>query len=480
MTQKADLKPLIVDLDGSLIKTDLLYETFIKAFYAKPWVILFIPFWILAGKTRLKKELAGLADLDVQCLPWNEQLIAYLREQYVLGREIVLCTGSWHTLAEKVASQFDFFSGVYGTDEATNLTGSAKASFLRDKYGDKQFAYVGNESKDLKVWAHAESAVVISDSKSLEQRAGSVCNLEKSLPTERKLSVKTILKQMRVHQWVKNALIFVPLVTSHQTTNIELLLMAALAFIAYSLCASATYILNDLADLESDRKHDKKRFRPLASGDISILQGGVLSAILLLASLLVSLQLSTWFLWSLCAYIVVTLSYSFKLKRMQTLDITVLAGLYTLRIISGAIAISLLPSFWLLAFSMFVFLCLAIIKRLSEIIKNKEKYNDETKISGRGYYITDFQVLMSLATASGMLSILVFAMYINSPEVAALYVEPYALWLVCPLFAYWIIRVLIMASRGEIDEDPIVFAIKDKRSWITGAVILLIIVLSST
>ncbi|MGH1487475.1 MAG: UbiA family prenyltransferase [Cellvibrionaceae bacterium] len=479
MTDSINLKPLIVDLDGSLIKTDLLYETFIKAFYAKPWIIFFVPLWVLSGKVRLKKELANIVDLKTQNLPWNQELVEYLSLQHAKGREIVLCTGSWHGLAKKVASHFDFFSDVYGTDDSVNLTGSEKAKFLLEKYGENEFAYVGNESKDLKVWRYADSAILVADSGSLKNTVEKTCTLEKHISSERKLSIKTILKQMRVHQWVKNSLVFVPLVTSHQT-NIELLMMASLAFIAYSLCASATYIFNDLADLEADRDHDRKKFRPLASGDLSILQGVLISIVLLSASLLISLQISVWFLWSLCAYIAITLSYSFKLKRMQTLDITVLASLYTLRIISGAIAISLLPSFWLLAFSMFVFLCLAIVKRLSEIIKNKEKYADDTKISGRGYYIADFHVLMSLATASGMLSILVFAMYINSPEVASLYSEPYALWLICPLFAYWIIRVLIMASRGEIDEDPIVFAIKDKRSWVTGAIIFLIIVLSST
>jgi 4-hydroxybenzoate polyprenyltransferase len=253
-----------------------------------------------------------------------------------------------------------------------------------------------------------------------------------------------------------------------------------MAVIAYGLCASATYILNDLADLESDRKHSQKRFRPLAAGELSIPKGIILSSLLLLGSALISLQLPIWFLWSLCAYIAITLSYTFKLKRMQTLDITVLASLYTIRIISGAFAVNLLPSFWLLAFSMFFFLCLAIIKRLSEIIINKEMYDEKTKLSGRGYYTTDFQILMSLATASGMLSILVFSLYINSPAVTTLYNNPYALWLICPLFAYWVIRILIMATRGEIDEDPIVFTINDKCSWATGATILLIVLFSST
>ena len=479
MNADIDVKPLVVDLDGSLIKTDLLYETCVKACYQAPWIVFLLPFWLFAGKARLKQELASRVELDTKHLPWNSELIAYLEEQHSRGRDIILCTGSWYTLAERVAEHFPFFSSVYGSSGTVNLTGSAKASFLLEKYGDKQFAYVGNEIKDVKIWRNADSAIVVGHSQSLEQKAKESCRIEKVLSNGRMFSLKAILRQMRVHQWVKNALIFVPLVTSHQTTNVELLMNAILAFLAYSLCASSTYILNDLADLESDRKHDKKKNRPLASGDISIVQGGVLSVLLLLMSLLISLQLSQWFLLSVATYIFITLSYSFQLKRVHTLDITVLAGLYTLRIISGAIAVSMFPSFWLLAFSMFVFLCLAIIKRLSEIIKNKDKYDNKTKISGRGYYVTDFPVLMSLATASGMLSILVFAMYINSPEVASLYTTPYSLWLICPLFAYWMIRVLVLAARGKIDEDPIVFAIKDKRSWVMGGIILLIVFLSS-
>jgi 4-hydroxybenzoate polyprenyltransferase len=472
-------KPLVVDLDGSLIKTDLLHETFIKAFYKKPWVVFCIPLWLLSGKAYLKQRLANAIDLDAKHLPWNETLVLYLQEQHGNGREIILCSGSWHSLAEKVAKHFPFFSAAYGTDLAVNLTGKNKADFLIKKYGDKNFSYVGNEKKDLSIWKHACSAVIVSDSASLKEKAEAACLIEKVFPSDRMLSVKTVLKQMRIHQWVKNTLVFVPLITSHQVTDLGLFFSVLLVFVAYNFCASGTYILNDLSDLESDRKNSKKRFRPLAAGNLSIFQGLIFAFLLLLASFLIALQLPASFAWCLLAYTFITLCYSFKLKRIQTVDITVLASLYTLRIISGAAAINILPSFWLLAFSMFIFLCLAIIKRLSEIINAKDKYDKKTKLSGRGYYVTDLQVLMNLSTASGMLSVLVLAMYINSPEIIALYSEPYTLWLLCPLFGYWIIRILIMASRGEVDEDPILFAIKDSRSWVTGIIILLIVSFAS-
>ena len=478
MSTSSHSKILAVDLDGSLANTDLLHESLIKAFYATPWIIFLLPFWLLKGKTKLKQELAVRSELNVDSLPYNQDLIEYLEQEKHKGREIILCTGSWHTLAEQVCEKFSFFSGFYGSDENGNLTGSNKAKLLLETYGEKNFSYVGNEKKDLKIWEHADSAVVISKSDSLSKLAEKACPVEKTILRE-KTSLKIVNKQIRIHQWVKNLLVFVPLVTSHQTTDMSLLFSVLLGFFAYSFCASATYILNDLSDLESDRKHHKKCFRPLACGALSITQGLVISAILLIASIIISLFLPPWFLLTLVLYIVITLSYSFKLKRLQTIDITILASLYTLRIISGAAAINILPSFWLLAFSMFVFLCLAIIKRLSEIYKSKDKQEGDFKLSGRGYYISDFPILMSLASTSGILSVLVFAMYINSPEVAALYAEPYALWLICPLFGYWIIRIVIMASRGQIDEDPIVFAIKDRRSWVTGFIILLIIFASS-
>ncbi|EGG93426.1 integral membrane protein [gamma proteobacterium IMCC1989] len=470
---------LAVDLDGSLINTDLLHESVIKLVFTKPWLIAFLPFWLLSGKAYLKQQLDKAVTLDTEHLPWNLELIQYLETEKKAGRTIVLCTGSWQSLADKIASRFSFFTAAYGSSSEINLTGSDKANFLIEHYGEKNFSYVGNESLDVKIWQHAKSAVVVNASSTLIDKASAVCTVEKVISSDQSLSIRSILKQIRIHQWVKNALIFVPLITSHQLSDAGLFINATIAFIAYGLCASATYIINDLADLTSDRKSDKKKNRPLACGKITIPQGIIISAILLLSSLTVAAQLNVWFLFSLLTYIAVTLSYSFKLKRLQSLDITILASLFTLRIISGALAVEILPSFWLLAFSMFIFLCLALIKRLSEVINNQEKYSKETKLSGRGYYIGDFQVLMSLATASGMLSVLVFAMYINSPETILLYSEPYALWLLCPLFAYWIIRIIIMASRGEVDEDPILFAIKDSRSWVTGILILLIIFTSS-
>jgi len=274
-------KNLVVDLDGSLIKTDLLLETFIKAIYSKPWLIFWVPFWLIKGKTTLKKQLAQVTQIDAAALPYNQALVKYLEEQHAEGRCIILCTGSWHSLAQQVATHFPFITHIYGSDEKTNLTGTQKATFLTEKYGENNFSYVGNEDKDLKIWKHSDTAIVVSNNASLKVKAEELCKIEQSFSTG-KASIKAVIKQIRAHQWVKNFLIFIPLITSHQITNSSLFLSAVIAFIAFSLCASATYILNDLADLESDRKHPKKKFRPMASGDISILQGLFLLYYLLL------------------------------------------------------------------------------------------------------------------------------------------------------------------------------------------------------
>ena len=430
------------------------------------------------GKTRIKAELAAVADIDINGLPFNQELITYLKSQQQAGRNIILCTGAWHTLAQKVHEKFPFFSEYYATTRNVNLTGKNKAALLLDKFGEKNFSYVGNESKDKKIWQWANNAIVVSGSRKLVSQVEALCTIEKVIvPSQPSLFV--ILKSIRVHQWVKNILIFVPLAAAHQLTNLPLLLNSFLAFLSFSFCASATYLINDLADLESDRQHQKKSKRPLASGVLSIKSGLLLCALLFCLSFSICAILPIYYTFCLCLYVAITVAYSYKLKRLQTIDITILASLYTLRILVGGAAIEIEPSFWLLSFSMFVFFCLAIVKRVSEIIRNIEKHEPTTKITGRGYYASDLHVLISLGASAGMLSVLVIAMYINSPAVTVLYQQPFFLWFICPIFGYWIVRILIMASRGEVDEDPIVFAINDWRSWLAGVLICVIVIIAS-
>jgi len=471
--------PLIVDLDGSLIKTDLLYESFIRNLFARPWVLVFLPLWIFHGIAYLKHRLASDVHIDVTALPYNQELLAYLQRQKDNGRKLVLCTGSNEQLADAISRYLGIFDETHGSGKDYNLTGSRKAEFLRKRFGDQGFAYVGNEPKDLRVWRFASSAVVVGASPSLAQSASQVCGLENRISVN-SASIGVFMKQIRIHQWVKNLLLFVPLLTSQKFVELQALTDALLGFVCFGLCASATYIINDLSDLDSDRVHQTKRNRPLASGELPIKTALLLCFTLFLAAGALLMQLPVWFAVVLALYTATTLGYSFLFKRLQTVDTVVLASLYTVRILAGAAVIAVYPSYWLLAFSMFVFLCLALVKRISEICRKQlEIESAEEQIRGRGYYVTDLQALISLASSAGMVSILVFAMYVNSAEVVAMYSTPMALWLACPIFAYWIIRILIMASRGEIDEDPIAFAIKDKRSWITGFALALVLAAAS-
>lgn len=475
----SSLEPMVVDLDGTLIHTDLLFESLTRVVFDKPWIIFLLPIWLRSGITHLKKELASRAKIDFEKFPYNKDLIGYLQQQADRGRTIVLCTGSWYSMAKGVSEQYCFIDSYYGTNSAINLTGSNKADFLLQMFGENNFIYVGNDKKDLEVWKYSSSAVIVAGKNSkLIERARSICKIEKIFEPP-KFSIKTISRGIRVHQWLKNILILVPLAASHQFSNLYVFIHALLAFLAFSLAASATYLINDLADLESDRKHRTKSQRPIASGILRIDYSFVIIAFLFCLSLAISSFLPPFFLLSLLIYICITITYSFKLKKLQTIDIVTLASLYTLRIFAGGAATSIKPSFWLLAFSMFIFFSLAIIKRVSELHKSSSKYDDSDKIPGRGYYLTDMHVLMSLAVSSGVLSIFVFSMYINSEAVMLIYKNPYILWFICPIFGYWIVRILIMASRGEIDEDPIIFTVKDWRSWLAGILILVIAFLAS-
>lgn len=441
-----------------------------------------IPVWLFRGIAFVKQRLAEIAQIDVSVLPYNLELLDWLRQENASGRDIVLCTGSNGIYAKQVFDFLGLFSAYYASDIDTNLTGRKKAALLKELYTDRSFSYVGNEHKDLNVWKHAESAVIVTESAEthLAKQAAKLCTVEKCFPAfeEAPKPLKTLLKAMRVHQWSKNALLFVPLLTAHQVFHLPSVLATCLAFLSFGLVASATYLINDLSDLDSDRNHWKKQKRPLAAATLSIKHGFMLCAVLFVLSFAITFALPSQYLFVLLAYVVITLGYSFYFKRLQTVDLVVLASLYTVRLFAGSAAIGVLPSFWLLVFSMFIFLCLAIVKRISEIKKKLDQDPNADRLSGRGYYVSDLPVLSSLSCSSGMVAILVFAMYVNSPEVIELYKAPMVLWAVCPIIGYWITRVLIMTSRGEIDEDPISFAIKDARSWAAGACALITVLIA--
>ncbi len=465
----SDLKPIIVDLDGTLIKTDTLLESVMILLKQNPLWCLILPFWLLKGKACLKNNIAARVELSVEFLPYNEIIVQYVKDAVKQGHTCYLATGTPKKYAEAVADYIGGFKAVFSTDESTNLTGRKKADLLEKTFGIGGYIYLGNEHVDLPIWKNADKAVVVGGSNTLLQQARSVNGNVEHIAVK-PASFKTLLKAMRIHQWVKNALIFVPLLTAHQFLSADLILKCLLGFLAYSLAASSVYILNDLVDLESDRQHASKCKRPFASGDISIVIGLALFPILLVAGFLIAMLLPVNFLIALIVYYVFTVVYSFKLKRIIMLDTIMLAALYTMRIIAGTFLIEVDFSFWLLAFSMFIFLSLAFVKRYTELVSMIS--NGGKKIAGRGYHADDASMVSSFGAASGYIAVLVFALYVNSPEVAELYSKPDVLWMACPVLLYWISRVWILAHRGEMHDDPIVFAVKDLQSLITGVCVL--------
>lgn len=471
--------PLCIDLDGTLLKTDMLHETSILLVKRNPLYVLMLPLWLLRGKAYLKKQIASRVEFDPSCLPYRTDLIAHLSEERATGRHVVLTTASDEQVARRIAGHLQLFDEVLASDGKRNLSGKQKLALLTERYGERRFAYAGNAPVDLHIWRHAATAIVIGDAE-LVRRAGELTSVQRVFPPEQR-SWKTFLKAMRLHQWLKNLLIFVPLLTAHKFAESALLVQALLAFLSFGLCASSVYLLNDLLDLEADRHHPTKRRRPFAAGALPIWAGVALIPAFLLSSAAIARELPGPFQLALLIYLLATAAYSFFLKRFVLIDVLALAGLYTLRIIAGGAAVGIAPTQWLLTFSMFLFLSLALVKRFSELYEARES-NRETapeSIRGRGYYASDLEQIASLGGASGYMSVLVLALYINSQDVAALYGQPNLLWLVCAVLLYWISRVWLLAHRGEMHEDPIMFAIKDRTSYIALALAAAILTLAT-
>jgi uncharacterized protein (TIRG00374 family) len=457
--------PLCVDLDGTLIHTDLLLETSLLLIKRNPLYVLLLPVWLLKGKAACKAEIARRVELNVVVLPYNTEFIDWLRVQHQAGRQLWLCTASNYRLANAVAEHMGFFSGVIASSDTHNLSGRNKARQLVEKFGDKAFDYCGNNRVDMAIWRVSQGAVVVNGNEHLRKNAETVSTLRAVFPKTGGL-FKPVFKALRLHQWAKNVLVIVPLAAAHKLGDMVLIEQAVLAFLAFGLCASSVYLLNDMLDLEVDRQHPRKCKRPFASGKLSLLTGFLLIPLLLLATILIAASLPLMFGLILAAYYALTVAYSFGLKRVVLMDTITLAGLYTIRIVAGAMAISVPLSFWLLLFSVFLFLSLALVKRYAEL--DSMQRQGKLKAAGRGYHTEDLPILHSLGTASGYLCVLVLALYINSPAVEALYHHPKIIWFLCVLLLYWISRMWLTTHRGKMYDDPVIFALRDKASQIVG------------
>lgn len=456
-----DQVALCVDLDGTLLKSDVLYESVLALLSKNPLYLFLLPFWLWRGKAALKHEIASRVELDAATLPYDERLVDMLRTTPTRPR--VLCTATNGKYATAIAEHLGVFDLVLASDESRNLSGRRKADLLVERFGEKAFDYAGNEECDLKVWERSRAAWVVNASGSLAERASRVSRLDQHLPGSRG-GMKTWVKALRIHQWLKNLLVFVPLLASHRFLEAGAIVPTLVAFLAFGLCASGVYVLNDLLDLPSDRAHPRKRKRPFAAGSLPLIHGLAAAPLLTLAGFALALWVGWEFALVLLGYYAMTLAYSLRLKRVVMVDVVLLAGLYTIRIIGGAAALSTALSFWLLAFSMFLFLSLAMLKRYTELAIMLA--SGQEKASGRGYVVEDLPLIQSLGAASGYCAVLVFALYINSPESMELYRRPQILWLICPMLLYWISRVWVKAHRGLMDDDPVVFAVTDRMSQV--------------
>lgn len=465
---RSDEPPLFVDLDGTLIKTDVLLESLLVLIKAKPWMIFLLPLWLLKGRAHLKAEIARRTDLSADGLIYDERLIAMLRSEHEKGRHLVLATASNRKYADAVAAHVGVFSNVIASSDTENMKGKQKVEAILAYTNGKPFDYAGNEAADLPIWEKARRAICVDTPYSVVRTVRSYAGELEEMPRVRKPLLRVVVKAIRVHQWLKNALVFVPIAAAHRINDVEADARVVAAFFAYSLCASSVYVLNDLTDLRSDRLHPRKRKRPFAAGDLSLKTGLLMIPLLLGTSLTIALVLLPLpFVAVLGTYYVCSMTYNFVAKERVVWDVILLAGLYVLRVIAGAAAVPVPLSFWLLAFSMFIFLSLALAKRYSEMFTMQKA--GRSIAAGRGYRTDDMPVIESMGVASGYLSVLIMALYINSPENHARYASPEALWGICPLLLFWMSRVWLKTHRGEMDDDPVVFAVRDPMSLVIGA-----------
>lgn len=470
-----DVVPVCVDLDGTLIRSDLLVETAFLLLRQSPFTLVMMLIWLCRGRAVLKREIAARVSLDVTTLPYDQAVLDWLAGMAGRRRRI-LCTASDMRLAQAVADHLGLFDEVIASDGRRNLAGAAKAAVLIDRFGHGGFDYLGDSAADLAVWPAARAAFGAGLGRAVRRKlaAGSDALQVESISDRPGSRLKIWLRALRVHQWTKNLLVLLPLLAAHQAAAPMHLAQAILAVIAFSVCASGVYLLNDLLDLEADRRHPHKRNRPFAKGDLKLAHGAAGAVVLPLAGLAIAAFLPAAFLGALAGYYALTMAYSLGLKRIAMLDVVILAALYTIRIIAGTLATGLSLSFWMLAFSMFVFLSLALLKRYTELAELDRA--GRSAPAGRGYLTDDLSMIQSMGAASGYLGVLVLALYINSPTSRALYQHPQILWLLCPVLLYWISRIWLLARRGAVHHDPVVFALKDVGSraiLLAGALIVM-------
>jgi 4-hydroxybenzoate polyprenyltransferase/phosphoserine phosphatase len=474
-TAKATSPVLCVDLDGTLIRGDLVWECVLAVLKTRPLTLFLLPFWFVSGKVQAKRHLAKSAHLDAARLPYRGEVLDLLEKEREQGRKTVLVTGADHELAELVAAHLGLFDEVHATNGQVNLTGRNKAAFLAERFQGPGFDYMGDSAADLAVWSKARGAYVVGSKRRIRQ-AAEVADVRVAI-LDRPASAITWINALRGHHWAKNLLLFLPLALAH-TLLPALILRTFMGFLLFGGCASGLYILNDLLDLHSDREHPWKKQRPFAAGEISIPQGLLASVILLCGALGSGFVLRRQFGFALLGYAALTMWYSLQLKQIAVLDVFVLSSFYTFRLLAGALLSNTPLSQWFLAFSLFFFLSLAMAKRYSELVHAGVLLKSGN--SGRGYLADDRELLLSLGVGSSFAAAVILSLYVHSQDVRVLYVSPQFLFLLCPIVLYWMSRTWLLAHRGELREDPVTLAIRDRVSYGVACATALVIAASMT
>lgn len=454
---------LVVDLDGTLTPTDTLIESILQLVKRHPLDILRLPFWLLRGRAGFKDSVASRSSFAVHHLPYREPLLEYLRTERQKGRRIVLATAAHRNIADAVAKHLGLFDMVLASEGTRNLKGRTKLEAIQERVGE-EFVYGGDSGADLPIWKAAKAAIIVGVSSSVAAAVRRDTPVEREFPRSHR-GLAIWLRALRVHQWLKNLLLFVPLLTAFSFLEVDKLVVMLIAFLAFSLAASSTYLLNDLCDLENDRAHPRKRLRPFACAQIPIPQGIVAALGALAVALALAATVSQGFLLTLVLYLVLTSTYSLLLKEYVLLDVLMLALLYTLRILAGSVAVGITTSSWLLTFSAFIFLSLALIKRCAELLTMSQMGKEAT--SGRDYRVTDLVILWPLGTGAALCAVVVFGLFISAAETQLRYASPQLLWLVAIGLMYWLARLWIKTVRGEMDDDPLIFALQDLGSRMT-------------
>lgn len=455
--------PLVIDLDGTLTPTDTLVESIVKLLKQTPLSLLRLPFWLMQGRAAFKEIIAAKTSIAVERLPYREPLLEYLREEKAKGRQIILATAAHHTIAERVAVHLAIFDKVIATKADRNLKGREKLQAIREEVGEP-FVYAGDSRADLPIWKASKAAVLVNVPAALSETVRRVVEVERAFPRER-AELSTWLRALRIHQWLKNLLLFVPLLTAFSFLDVDKFGSMVVGFLAFSFAASATYVVNDVWDLENDRAHPRKRSRPFARADLPIAHGLIVAAGALALGFSLALVVSQGFLLMLLLYLVLTSAYSWLLKEYVLVDVLMLSVLYTLRILAGSVALDIATSSWLMAFSVFMFLSLALVKRCAELVSLEESGAAATR--GRDYRVSDLVVLWPLGVGAALSAVVVFGLFISAAETQVRYGMPDMLWLVAITLIYWLGRLWIKTSRGEMHDDPVVYAIKDRGSRVT-------------